>query len=475
MSAIPRARTVRAREFGRAFVTRAGLTILIVWLVLQPVSGLRAEEPAVSSNAPPPLMAANSETNQNQRWNLHAQNTDVVQYHPAFHADYSGPNSLAKNEETKETVSVDLMGGVRPWEGAGLYVDALTWQGYGLSDAYGIEAFPNGEAFRVGTTDPNFTLSRVFLRQVIGLGGEQEAIEDDALQLAGKQDVRRVTITLGKFSVKDIFDNNAYANDPRTQFMNWSLMANGAFDYAADSLGFQQGFAVELNERQWAARYGIFQVPERSNQMAHDWHLLKAWQMPAELEYHWTVDDHPGTVRLLAYVMRAHMGSFEAALDSPIRPADIVATEKYRYKYGFGLNVEQEIVKDVGVFSRLGWNNDRTEPWCFNDVGCTGSGGVSVKGEPWRRPNDTFGAAFVVSGISRIHQEFLEAGGTGILAGDGEGNLSYGLEKVVETYYDFQVCKSVRAAIDFQYIDDPAFNRDRGPVEGVGGRLHWEL
>jgi high affinity Mn2+ porin len=463
----------KTKQVCRGFVARIALGILVAWLVLQPSNGLRAEEPAASSNAPPPLMAMNSETNQIQRWNFHAQNTDIVQYHPAFHADYSGPNSLAKNEETKETVSVDLMGGVRPWEGAGLYLDALTWQGFGFSQALGIEGFPNGEAVRVGTTDPNFTLSRVFLRQVIGLGGEQETVEDDALQLAGKQDVRRVTITLGKFSVKDIFDNNAYANDPRTQFMSWSLMANGAFDYAADGLGYTQGFAVELNQPQWAVRYGIFQVPKESNQMAHDWHLLKAWQMPAELERRWTVDNHPGTVRLLGYLMRAHVGSFQDAIDSPIRPADIVATEKYRYKYGFGLSVEQEVVKDVGVFSRLGWNNDRTEPWAFTDIGYTGSGGVSVKGEPWHRPNDTLGAAFVVNGISRIHQEFLEAGGTGIL--DGDGNLSYGLEKIVETYYDFQIWKTVHAAADFQYVEDPAFNRDRGPVEVVGGRLHWEF
>jgi high affinity Mn2+ porin len=316
-------------------------------------------------------------------------------------------------------------------------------------------------------------LARVFLRQVIGLGGEQETVEDDALQLAGKQDVRRVTITLGKFSVKDIFDNNAYANDPRTQFMNWCLMANGAFDYAADSLGFTHGFAVEVNEPQWAARYGIFQVSKVSNLMAHDWNLLKAWQMPAELEYRWSLNQHPGTARVLGYVMQAHMGSFQEALNSPIRPADIAVTREYRIKYGFGLNVEQELVKNVGVFSRLGWNNDRTEPWEFTDIGYTGSGGVSIKGEPWHRPNDTLGAAFVANAISSIHQRFLAAGGTGIL--DGDGNLSYGIEEDVETYYDFQIWKKLHGALDFQYVQNPAFNRDRGPVEIVGGRLHWEF
>ncbi len=431
-------------------------------------AALAADQPPGSldaTNAPAPV--------KEQWWNFHAQNTDIVQYHPEFHAAYSGPESLSDESEVRDTVSLDLMGGVRPWQGAGVYVDGLMWQGYGLSDSFGVAGFPNGEAFRVGTTVPNFTFARVFIRQVIGFGGEQEEVEDDALQLPGKQDVRRVTITFGKFSVKDIFDNNAYANDPRRQFMNWSLLANGAFDFAADSIGFTHGLAVEVNQPQWTERFGVFQVPKVSNLMAHDWNLLMAWQMDGELERRWTVGDHPGTARLLGYAMRAHMGSFDAALDSPTRPADIAATREYRYKYGFGLNLEQELVKDVGAFSRLGWNNDQTEPWCFTDVGRTVSLGVSIKGGRWHRPDDTFAVAGVLNGISHVHQEFLEAGGTGILVGDGK--LTYGLEKIIETYYDFKLWKTIHGAVDFQYIEDPAFNRDRGPVAVLGGRLHWEF
>ena len=139
------------------------------------------------------------------------------------------------------------------------------WQGFGLSKTLGVEGFPNGEAFRLGTDVPNVNIARLFIRQTIGLGGEQEAVEDGPLQLAGKQDVSRVTLTLGKISAKDIFDNNAYANDPRTQFMNWALMANEAWDYPADSLGYDTGFAAELNQPQWTVRYGFFQMPRSSN------------------------------------------------------------------------------------------------------------------------------------------------------------------------------------------------------------------
>lgn len=407
-----------------------------------------------------------------QSWNWHAQNTDIVQGDPGFPAKYSGPNSLDSNGEVKETVSVDLYSGVRLWRGAEAHVDGLVWQGFGLSKTLGVEGFPNGEAFRLGTKVPNVTIARLFIRQTIGLGGEQESVEDDQLHLGGKQDVSRLTLTLGKMSAKDIFDNNAYANDPRTQFMNWGLMANEAWDYPADSLGYETGFAAELNQPHWAVRYGFFQMPEVSNGMAQDQHYPEAWGMVAEFERRYAVNSHPGVVRFLAFLNSAHMGSYQQAVNSPIRPADIEATRAYRYKYGFGLNVEQEIIKNVGAFARLGWSDGQTEAWTFADVDRTAALGLSLKGEFWHRPNDTFGLAGVLNGITRVHQEFFQAQGTGILAGDY--GLNYGWEKVLETYYDFQIWKTIRGALDYQFVSNPAFNRDRGPVSVFGARLHWE-
>ncbi len=408
-----------------------------------------------------------------QAWNWHAQNTDIVQYHPGFPASYSGPNSLRSAAEVADTVSLDLYAGARLWPGAEAHADGLMWQGFGLSKTLGVEGFPNGEAYRLGTDVPNVNLTRLFIRQTIGLGGEQETVEDGPLQLAGQQDVSRVTLTLGKMSAKDIFDNNAYANDPRTQFMNWALVANEAWDYPADSIGYETGFAAELNQPHWTARYGFFQMPRTSNGTAQDTHYLEAWGMVTEFQRRYTVNGHPGTVRLLAFLNSADMGSYEEAVNSPIRPADIVATRAYRYKYGFGLNVEQEIIKNVGAFARLGWSDGQNEAWAFSDVDQTATLGLSIKGEFWHRPNDTFGLAGVLNGISHVHQEFFEVGGTGILAGDG--NLSYGLEKVLETYYDFEIWKSVHGAFDYQFITDPAYNRARGPVSVLGARLHWSF
>jgi high affinity Mn2+ porin len=408
-----------------------------------------------------------------QQWNWHVQNTVIVQGDPGFRAKYSGPNSLGKGGEVKETVSLDLLAGARLWRGAEAHVDGLMWQGFGLSRTLGVEAFPNGEGFRLGTTPPNVTFARLFIRQTIGLGGEQEKIEDGPLQLAGMEDVSRITLTVGKISAKDIFDNNAYANDTRSQFMSWAFIANEAWDYPADSLGYMPGFAAEFNQPSWTVRYGFFQVPRTSNGMALDGHYLEAWGMVTEFERRYALNSHPGTIRVLAFLNQARMGSYQAAVDSPFRPADIVATRDYRHKYGFGLNVEQEIVKNIGVFTRLGWSDGHNEAWAFADVDRTATAGVSVKGEFWRRPNDTLGVAGALNAITRVHQEFLAAGGTGILAGDGA--LTYGIEESLETYYDFQIWKTIHAALDYQFIVNPAFNRDRGPVSVFAARLHWEF
>jgi high affinity Mn2+ porin len=366
-----------------------------------------------------------------------------------------------------------LLAGVRLGPGAEAHIDGLVWQGFGLSKTLGIEAFPSGEAFRLGTDVPNVNVARLFLRQTIGLGGEQESVADDALHLAGKQDISRLTLTLGKMSAKDIFDNNTYANDARAQFMSWALIANEAWDFPADSLGYTTGFAVELNQPSWALRYGAFQMPLNANGVAMDGHLLEAWGMVTELEKRYSLADRHGAVRVLAFLNRAQMGSYAAAVDSPVRPADIQATRAYRYKFGFGLNLEQELTPCLGLFSRVGWSDGRNEAWAFSDVDHTATLGMSLKGTTWGRQEDTFGLAGVLNGASRVHRDFLAAGGTGILAGDGQ--LNYGLERALETYYDCHIWKTLHATFDFQFVANPAFNRDRGPVYVLGARLHWEL
>jgi high affinity Mn2+ porin len=435
-----------------------------------------------------PAVAAQPSARQN--WNFHVQNTDIVQGYPGFHSQYSGPNSLPADGQTRETVSLDLMAGVRLWRGAEAHVDGLMWQGFGVGNTLGVEGFPSGEAFHIGTGTPDGSIVRLFLRQTIGFGGGQEDVPDDDFDLAGQNDISRLTITVGRFSAKDIFDNNAYANDPRTQFMNWGLMANEAWDYPAGAVGSTTGLALELNQAKWTLRYGFFQVPKEQNGLVtEDRYLtwpydgsagsgpfLQAWGMVTELERRYALDNHPGTIRFLAYLNRAKMARYSdatAILLAGGPSADWEAARSYHVKYGFGLNWEQEIVTNIGVFSRLGWNDGREEGFMFSDVGYAGSVGLSVNGGLWHRPDDTYGLAGVANGTSKPEQQFFEAGGTGILAGDG--NLDYGLEKILETYYDFKIWKSIHAAVDYQFIDNPAFNRARGPVSVFAGRLHWEF
>ena len=255
--------------------------------------------------------------------------------------------------------------------------------------------------------------------------------------------------------------------------MNWGLVANEAWDYPADSIGFITGMAAELYQPGWALRYGFFQMPRSSNGTALDSNYLEAWGMVTEFERRYHLRAHPGAIRLLAFLNRADMGSYQAALDSPVRPADIEATRAYRYKYGFGLNIEQELVRGIGAFTRVGWSDGQNEAWTFADVDRTFTLGLSVNGQFWGRTNDTVGVGGILNSAATVHHEFLAAGGTGILAGDGA--LTYGSEKALEVYYDFQVWKTIHSTIDYQLITNPAFNQDRGPISVFGARLHMEF
>jgi high affinity Mn2+ porin len=441
------------------------------------------------NQTPPASNATPKEANvPEQIWNWHTQGTVVGQGDPPFAAKYSGSQSLFNKGEVKETISLDLFAGLRLWHGAEFHVDGLMWQGFGLSDTLGIEAYPSGNAYKLGTEEPYYTFARLFIRQTIGLGGEQEAIPDDQLTLAGTQDVSRLTFTVGRFTMLDIFDHNDYAQDPDSQFLNWALIGNLAWDYPADAVGFTTGVAVELNQPNWALRYGFFQMPKISNSFTaedqvfmwrpagSDGQVFQNWGMAVEFERRYEVNGHPGVVRLLPWLDEADMYTYHAAaslLRAEGPGANLSALRAFRYKYGFGLNWQQEVTNDIGLFSRLGWNDGMQQAWVYTDTNWTVSLGLSVKGEAWHRSDDDFGLAGIIDGASRQNQQFLEAGGTGIL--DGDGALTYGTEKVVEAYYDLPIWKMIRFALDYQFVSNPAFNRDRGPVSIFGARLHWEL
>jgi high affinity Mn2+ porin len=422
--------------------------------------------------ATPADIAANNAAEIRRNWNIHAAATYVGDWHPGFPAQYSGPESLDNHAASAETAALDLYLGARLWDGAEFHLDGLFWQGFGFNHTLGIEAFPSAEAYKIGAAKGNIAPTRVFIRQTIGLGGPQEPVTDDSLHLGGMQDISRITLTVGEISVLDIFDQNTYAGDPATQFLNWALVGNEAWDYPADSLGYITGIAAELNQPNWTARYGFFQMPSVQNGMAVNQQYLQAWGMVTEFERRFVILNHPGAVRLLGFLNRVDSGTYADAVDSPARPA-VVANPSYRLNYGFGLNAEYELAGSVGAFARLGWNAGQTPDWTYADVQKSASAGLSVKGDFWHRPNDTVGLAGVINGISRAQQQYFEAGGMGILAGDGA--LSYGLEKSLETYYKYQIYKNFNVTADYQYVVNPAYNAARGPVSVLSARLHWDF
>jgi high affinity Mn2+ porin len=459
--------------------------LLVVGLALAAGSAA-AQEPGPKPEASADAASAPAASSDHaQRWNWHTQSTIIGQGYPSFSAKYSGANSLPTAGQARETVSLDFFGGYRLWRGAEFHADVLTWQGFGLDQTLGIDDFTNGEAYKVGVRYPHSAIARFFIRQTIGLGGENEAVASDQLTLAGEQQASRLTFTVGRYSVKDVFDSNAYANDPRTEFMNWAFVANATWDYPADALGYTTGISTELQRPKWALRSGFFQLSKQQNgftaedqflmwpgeSSAGDNRFFHDWEMVAEGERRYSIGGHPGVVRPLAYLNQGEFGSYKAALLVP--GADISKTAANRRSYGFGLNAEQEITKNVGVFSRVGWNDGHNEAWMYTDTDHSGSLGVSVKGDAWRRSGDVVGLAGVMSGITKVNQQYLDAGGTGIL--DGDGKLNYGREFALETYYDHIFPQRIHWSLDYQFVANPAFNRDRGPVSVFGTRFHWEF
>src|SRR5665213_405483 len=333
-----------------------------------------------------------------QKWNLHGQVTETLQGDPSFRALYSGTNSLSSKGEVQETFTSDLYVGARLWHGGEIHADGLLWQGYGLSRTEGIEDFPNGDAFKLGTTYPHFMFAHLFIRETLGLGGKRESVPDGPLTLVGDQDISRLTFTLGRFSPMDMFDHNTYAQDSHTQFLNWAMQTNLAWDFSSDSVGYTTRIAVELNQPNWTLRTGFFQTPGTKNGFTADDLVLTfphagssgkffdSWGAVAEFERRYDVDARPGAMRFLACTDKADMISYRAAaslLGSGGSLVDLSPARAYRYKYGFGLNLEQSVTANVGIFTRLGWNNGQTEGWMYTDANWTASLGTSVNGSVW--------------------------------------------------------------------------------------------
>ena len=408
---------------------------------------------------------------------LYGQATFVYQSHSGFNSPYQGQNSLRTDNNNAETTDITLFSGIRAGSGE-LWINPEIDQGFGLSNTLGVAGFPSGEAYKVGANTPYLRLPRAFYRKVFNLGGEEQSIPASANQLARTQTADNLILTIGKLSVVDIFDTNAYAHDPRTDFLNWSVVDAGAFDYAADAWGYTKGMSLEWTKSRWTLRGGFFDLSTIPNTTVLD-HTFAQHEWVGEIEERHQLFGHAGKLKLLGFVNKGNMGSYADALQLAIQTHSIPDTSLVRRgssNSGFALNLEQEIASDLGAFARASANEGNKEAFEFTEINKSVSAGLSLKGCRWGRKDDTAGLAFVANGLSGAARSYFAAGGMGILIGDGQ-LPHYGLEKITETYYSYALpgLDHLFLTANYQYVINPAYNMDRGPISFFGFRLHKDF
>jgi high affinity Mn2+ porin len=406
-------------------------------------------------------------------WSIHFQATSIGQHHGAFRSLYEGPNSLPPHDESRVSITATVFLAYRLNSWTELVIDPEVAGGRGFGEVTGIAGFTNGEIPRVSSATPTLYPARAFVKNTWSLGPDAEMLTDGPNQLAGRVPVCRFTVISGRFAITDYFDNNSYSHDPRRQFMNWSLMYNGAWDYPADTRGYTIGTMQELTMRRWSLRAATVMEPTEANGPTLDTRIAKNRGEAVEWESRYRPLKHSGAVRILGFLNRERAGTFRNAM-LPDGTTDLAMTRRPgTKKYGFGVNMEQEITRDIGAFGRYGWSDGRTEAWAFTQIDRSLSGGISVGGRLWKRPADNIGVAAVRNYLSGDDRSFLAAGGLGFIIGDGR--LNYAPESIVEAYYAWQATRQWTFTLDYQRVSNPAYNRDRGPVSVASIRAHWEF
>lgn len=476
--------SVSTRYYRSAQILLAGIrrTVSMAAMFLLPAAIICAQQtpqnpPAEGGQLPRQEENKTSTKNvANEKWNWFWQATSIGQYHGTFQAPYSGPNSLLDQSERDASLTSTLFLGFRPFENTQIYINGELAGGRGFSNVTGIADFPNGEIPRVTVATPTPYLARAYLQQDFGFGDAKEVFEDEENQLAGTRPMDRYTLIIGKFSAEDFFDNNDYSHDPRTQFMSWATMYNGAFDYPADTRGYTWGWVHELHIANWSFRYAGLGEPKVANGPQFDLRILRDRGDVFEVERRYAPGKHQGAIRLLGFLLHTDSGTYAKAIqlaeETHTTPNISLTDRPGTLKYGTGISADQAITNDIGVFTRLGWNDGKTQSFAFTAMDRLASGGISITGQRWRRPEDTAATAFTVGGLSAVHAQYLEMGGLDFIIGDGR--LNYGPEYMWESYYCARVTRGFFFSFDLQHIANPAYNQDRGPVWVESIRLHIE-
>jgi len=433
-----------------------------------------------SESNPPVTMFPHSDTS---RFWVSGQMNFIFQSHPGFPAEYSGPNSFQNTGETALTRVLTLYTGLQITPKDELLFDLEQSGGTALSNALGLAGFTDLDAVRIpGQGSPLSTnpyMARVMYHHIFALSHEYVAAERNPLSLFTKLPARRLEFRIGKFSGADFFDVNSVGSDSHLQFMNWTVDNNGAYDYAANTRGYTYGAIFDFEDRNWGVRFGEMLMPKVANGDQLDANLARARAENIEFEFRPTLLKERKTVfRALSYINHGNMGDYQQSIErflAGIDPTPNIFNTRQQgtIKYGFGFNAEQELTRDLRLGGRLGWNEGQHESFIYTEVNSTAELFADYVGRRWKRPLDKMGLAFVSNGISKAHQEYLRLGGLGFLLGDN--GLNYGRETIFEYYYTAHFWRGIFASFDLQHINNPGYNRDRGPVLVPSLRLHIDL
>jgi len=418
-----------------------------------------------------------------ERYSVHAQTTNVVQALPRFPAKYDGPGSFPSQGIGNVLSQNNIFMGLRLWEGGAAYLNPEIDEGYGPHNALGAAAYPNGIAQKLGRAAPYMRFQRYFLRQIIGLdsddahdpdeGSRSEVLESVQNQVSGRVARNRIVVTLGKFAVGDVFDDNVYAHDPTTGFLNFAFNSMGGFDYAADAWGYTHGLAVEWKQNWWTLRGGVFQLSQIPNGPIIEQELFRQYMAVTELEARYEILGQPGAIKFLVFGDNGRFARYDdainLALSTATPPPDLSAARGRHFKAGGGINVKQQIVENLGFFLRASMSDGRYEIVDYTDVDRQLSMGLVADGAAWGRDDDEIGVAGALSGLHGDHVRYLALGGPGVFINDGR--LTYGGEKNLEAYYKLGFGKNFDATFDYQLIVNPSHNLDRGPVNLFALRL----
>ena len=416
---------------------------------------------------------------QTARWWISGQDNIILQWHPSFSAKYSGANSFLSHKEFAVSNVSTLFTGLALTHTTEIFMHFEEASGGGLSDALGLAGFTNLDVVRNPTLGKAPYIARGMIRQIIPLSKEKIEEERNPWYLATEVPVRRLELRFGKMGVNDFFDVNEAGSDSHYQFMNWTADNNGAYDYAADTRGYSIMLLAEYHDRDWTFRFGEALMPTVANGIDLQWNLSKARAENYELELHPRLHGQRATtVRLLSYVNHANMGVYRDAindyLNNKTKVPDITNhPERTTIKYGFGANLVHQINPNLRLFGRFGWNEGQHESFAYTEVDQTVEFGADHTGDHWKRKLDKVGAVFITNAIKSDHQRYLQLGGKGFLLGDG--NLNYGRENIEEAYYTAHVWRGFFAAFDLQHVNNPGYNRDRGPVLVPSLRFHLEF